>query len=97
MSSVYQPKRKELARVKVISSEEFSNNRGNYNYVGSVNRGFTNFVTTKRNKKTGQCSFVDDTSSLTKRTKNDITKFFSKHSNRQKGVVYLVVSNTKKK
>ena len=91
MSSVYQPKRKELAKVKVISSETYKKNRSAYKYVGSVNRGFTNFVTTMKNKNTGQCSFVEDTSSLTKRTKNDLTRFFSKDVNRHKSVAYLVV------
>ena len=71
MSSVYQPKRKELAKVKVVSSQYYGNNRGKYKLVGSVQRVCTNFVTTQRNNKTGKCTFVDDTSSLTKRTKND--------------------------
>ncbi len=91
MSNVYQPKRKELAKVKVVSSEFYKNNHKNYKYVGSVNRGFTNFVTTKKNKKTGQCSFIDDTSSLTKKTKNDLSRFFTSHVNRSKAVAYLVV------
>ena len=96
MSNVYQPKRKELALVKVVSSDTYNKNRSSLKYVGSVNRGFTSFVTTKRNKQTGQCSFIDDTSSLTKKTKNDITRFFSNKNNRSKGVAYLVVSNSKK-
>ena len=94
MSSVYQPKNKELAKVKVVSTQMYSANRSRYRYIGSVNRGFTNFVTTKRNLKTGQASYIDDTSSLTKRTKNEITNFFSNYSNRNKGVAYLVVPKT---
>ena len=90
MSSVYQPKRKELAKVKVMSSDSFNKNRKNYKYVGSINRGFTNFITTKRNKKNGICSFIDDTSSLTKKTKNELVRFFSSYTNRTKGVAYLV-------
>ncbi len=91
MSRNYQPKRKELAKVKVVSSEKYGKNRSNLKYVGSVNRGYPNFVTTKRNKKTGKCSFIDDTSSLTKKSKNELVKFFSDKENRNKGVAYLVV------
>lgn len=97
MSSVYQPKRKELAKVNVVSSETYNENKNNYSYVGSINRGFTNFITTKRNKKTGNCSFIDDTSSLTKRTKNEIVKFFANKNNRKKGVLYLVTPIKNKK
>lgn len=96
MSNVYQPKRKELAKVKVVSTQSYSENRNRYNFVGSVQRGYTAFVTTMRNKKTGKCRFVDDTSSLTKKTKGDIVKFFSNKDNRNKGVAYLVVEKTKK-
>ena len=91
MSSVYQPKRKELAKVKVVSSESYSNNRSKMRLVGSISRKHTNVVTTQRNKKTGVCSFIDDTSSLTKKTKNEVVKFFSHKQNERKDVVYLVV------
>lgn len=95
MSNSYQPKRKEYANVKVVSSDRYNLISKNYKYVGSVNRGFSSFITTKRNKDTGVCSFIDDTSSLTKKAKNDITKFFSKKENRNKGVAYLVVPKDK--
>ena len=95
MSNVYQPKRKELANVKVVSTQDYALNRSKYKYVGSVNRGFTNFITTKRNVKTGKATFIDDTSSLTKKTKNELSQFFSKYSNRNKGVAYLVVDKKK--
>ena len=78
MSNVYQPKRKELAKVKVISSGTYRNERSKYKFVGSVQRGYTAFVTTQKSQKTGKCSFIDDTSSLTKRTKNEIVRFFFK-------------------
>lgn len=91
MSSVYQPKRKELAKVKVVSSQSYGNNRIRYKLVGSVQRDCPNFVTTQRNRKTGKCSFVDDTSSLTKKTKNDLVKFFMNKENKRKDVAYLVV------
>lgn len=95
MSNVYQPKRKELANVKVVSSGTYRNERSKYKFVGSVQRGYTAFVTTQRNRETGKCAFVDDTSALTKRTKCDIVKFFSNKENQHKGVAYLVVDKTK--
>ena len=91
MSSVYQPKTKELAKVKVVSTEFYKNTRSNLKFVGSVSRNHTNFVTTQRNKKTGSSSFIDDTSSLTKRSKNELVKFFTNKNNRKKDVAYLVV------
>ena len=96
MSSVYQPKSKELAKVKVVSSQHYGNNRSRYKFVGSVSRNHTNFVTTQRNIKTGKCSFIDDTSSLTKRSKNELVKFFMDKDNRRKDVAYLVFPKTKK-
>ena len=95
MSSVYQPKRKELAKVKVISSDTYSKNRKNLNLVGSIQRCCTNFITTQRNPKTGKCTFIDDTSSLTKRSKNEVVKFFMDKQNKRKEVVYLVVPKEK--
>ena len=68
MSSVYQPKRKELAKVKVVSSTAYTNNRSRLRLVGSVQRSCPNFVTTQRNQKTGECTFINDTSALTKRS-----------------------------
>ncbi len=97
MSSIYQPKRKELAKVKVMSSENYSKNRKKLNLIGSIQRCCTNFITTQRNKKTGKCSFVDDTSSLTKRSKNDVVKFFMDKDNKNKEVVYLVVPKSTSK
>ena len=96
MSSSYQPKRKELAKVKAVSSESYSKNRKNLKFVGSIQRSCTNFITTKRNRKTGKCSFIDDTSSLTKRSKNEVVNFFLDKGNKRKDVVYLVVSKEKK-
>lgn len=94
MSSVYQPKRKEWANVKTVSSQHYGNNRSKYKFVGSVSRKHTNFVTTQRNVKTGKCTFIDDTSSLTRKTKNEIVKFFSSKENARKDVVYLVINKT---
>lgn len=95
MSSIYQPKRKELAKVKVVSTEHYKNNRSDLRFIGSVSRNYTNFITTKRNLKTGKSSFIDDTSSLTKRSKNELVKFFSDKNNRKKDVAYLVVPKQK--
>lgn len=96
MSSVYQPKTKELAKVKVVTSQTYSENRSKYKLVGSVQRTCANFVTTQRNRKTGKCSFIDDTSSLTKRTKNELVKFFMNKGNSNKTVAYLVTVRQKK-
>ena len=96
MSSTYQPKRKELAKVKVVSTEYYKNNRSELKLIGSVSRNHANFVTTKRNAETGQATFIDDTSSLTKRSKNELVKFFTNKNNRKKDVAYLVVSKLKK-
>ena len=97
MSSVYQPKRKELAKVKVVTSEYYKNNRKDVRLVGSVQRGFPNFITTQRNTKTGKMSFIDDTSSLTKSSKNALVVFFSNKNNSRKDVAYLVVPKETKK
>ena len=91
MSSSYQPKRKELAKVRVISTGDYNKNRSSFRFIGSVGRSLSNFVTTKKNLKTGKCSYVDDTSALTKRTKGDLVRFFSDKSNKRKDVAYLVV------
>lgn len=97
MSNVYQPKRKELANVKVISTETYKNNRSQLRLVGSIQRVVPNFVTTQKNKKTGKCTFIDDTSALTKKTKNELVQFFTKKENRKKDVAYLVVNKQPKK
>ena len=76
MSSAYQPKRKELAKVRVVSTDTYNKNRNKFRFVASIGRFFPNFITTKRNKNTGKCSYVDDSSSLTKKTKNDVVRFF---------------------
>ena len=96
MSSVYQPKRKELAKVKVVSSQTYKNNRSRLKLVGSVNRGYDSFITTQRNKTTGKCSYVDDTVALTKRSKNELVQFFMNKANKGKQVAYLVVPKTTK-
>lgn len=96
MSSVYQPKRKELAKVKVVSSQTYSQNRKKLKFIGSIQRPFSNFITTKRNAKTGKCTFIDDTSALTKRSKNELVNFFIDKQNKNKDVAYLVVPKEKK-
>ena len=96
MSRVFQPKTKELAKVRVISSSTYSEKRSRYNFVGLIKRGNTAFVTTQKNNKTCNCSFVDDTSSLTKKVKNDVVRFFSDKENKGKSVVYLVVPKEKR-
>lgn len=66
-------------------------------FVGSVQRGYTAFITTMRNRKMGKCSFIDDTSSLTKKSKNELVRFFSQKTNDNKKVAYLVVEKDKTK
>lgn len=95
MSSVYQPKRKELAKVKVISSGEYRQNKKKFKFIGEVRRGYTAFVTTQENRTTNQVSFIDDTYALTKRTKNELVQFFSNKFNTKKAVAYLVVDKQK--
>ena len=95
MSSVYQPKNKELAKVSVVSSKEYDKNKQKLRFVGSINKVMPNFVTTKRNKNTGKCTYIEDTTALTKRTKGEVVKFFSRKENRDKKVLYLVVPKTK--
>lgn len=97
MSNVYQPKRKELAKVKVVSSNDYANNRRKLRFIGSVQRSCSNFITTQRNQKTGKCSFLDDTSSLTKRSKNELVQFFMDKKNKGRSVAYLVVPKTQQR
>ena len=97
MSRRFQKKTKELATVKVVSSDNYSKNRKDLKFVGSVQRGYTNFITTKRNKVTGKCSYIDDTSSLTKKSKNEVVNFFMDKKNKRKEVAYLVIPKEKKK
>jgi len=94
MSSVYQPKNKELANVRVCTSEHYSNNKSSLKVVGRVKRGLSAFILTPA-KKTGSVGFVDNTSSLTKRAKNELVRFFDNPSNTKKTYAYLVVPKTK--
>ena len=50
MSSAYQPKRKELAKVRVVSTDAYNKNRNKFRFVASIGRFFSNFITTKRKK-----------------------------------------------
>lgn len=95
MSSVYQPKNKELAKVSVVSTKEYDKSKQKLRFIGSINKGMPNFITTKRNKSTGKCSYIEDTTALTKRTKGEVVKFFSRNENRRKEVLYLVVPKQK--
>ena len=91
MSSVYQPKRKELAKVSVISTKEYDKNKKKLRFIGSINKRIPNFITTKRNKNTGVSSYIEDTVALTKRTKKEIVRFFTCKGNQNKEVLYLVI------
>jgi len=77
--------------------QTYNDNRSKLKFIGRIKRGYTSFITTQANKKNGKCSFVDDTSSLTKRAKNDVVKFFSNKINEKKQCAYLVVEKDKTK
>lgn len=96
MSSSYQPKTKELAKVRVVSTEHYNKNRSKFKFVGAIGRPLLNFVTTKRNKNTGKSTYVDDTSSLTKKAKGEVVSFFTDRQNKNKDVAYLVVPKQNK-
>lgn len=51
MSNVYQPKRKELAKVKVVSSQYYGNNRQKLKFIGSISRHHTNLLRQKETQK----------------------------------------------
>lgn len=79
MSRKYQPKTKEYAQVKVVSSDDVYNKDGKLkkgiSLVGKIDRDLPNVVITV-NKKTHKTKFVEDTCNLTKKTKGEIVDFF---------------------
>ncbi len=95
--SRYQPKNKNLNVVEVMSSAEYNEHFKTHNLVGVVRRGLSSFITSTRNVKTGKILFKEDTSSLTKRTKNQLVNFFQDNENEGKNFAYLVVKKDLKK
>lgn len=93
MSRKFQGKNKDLVNLQVVSSKEVwtKNKQGNYVFnkkydiYGKVDKGTSSFVTTT-NTKGKNNRFVEDTSKLPKRVKNDIVK----HLYNKNKVAYLV-------
>ena len=94
MSRKYQPKTKEYAQVKVISSSQaYVNNKLNPNdeFIGKIDRDMPNMVI-KVNREGQKTKFVEDTCNLTKKTKGEIVDFFknnktSKGNSRKKAYI----------
>lgn len=105
MSSTYSKNKKELAGVKVISSKEaFEKRNKKYvlsaekSFIGKVEMAMPNIVL-KTNKKLGKTGFVEDVSSLPKRTKEELVNhFYDDKGNRNKNqVAYLIRTDKKTK
>ncbi len=104
MSSTFSKNKKELAGVKVVSSKdvwEKKNNKfrikQNVNVVGKVELPLSNFVlkANNENRKTG---YIEDVSSLPKRTKNEIVNhFYDNAGKRNKNTVAYLIRTDKKK
>ena len=94
MSSPYQPNNKRFAKVQVVTAEHYRDHKETLEAVGRVRRGMSSFVITPERKK-GNAGFVEDSSALTKKTKNEIVRFFDRPENQTKQSVYLVVPKSK--
>lgn len=93
MSRKFQEKNKDLVNVSVVSADKvWVKNKGkpvlnkDLDIYGKVEKGFDCFVTST-NLKGSNHKFVENTSNLNKRTKNEIV---NKFMNENKKVVYLV-------
>lgn len=94
MSSPYQPKNKRFSNVTVVTAEEYNRNKSTLQAVGRIRRGMSTFVITPE-KRRGSAGFVEDATALTKKTKNEIVRFFDRPENQTKQSVYLVVPKSK--
>lgn len=94
MSREIQVKNKDLVNLEIKKSKDVwkKNRKGNYvlsdefDYFGKVDKGLSAFVT-MTNRKGQNSKFVEDTSILTKKTKNEIVSALTDRNTR---VVYLV-------
>lgn len=94
MSRVLQPKNKDIVKLEVKKSKDVwkkdKNNKyvlkDEYDYFGKIDKGLSAFVT-MTNKKGINTQFVENTSSLPKKTKNEIVKVLTDKNTK---VVYLV-------
>ncbi|MGI5927922.1 MAG: hypothetical protein ACOX8A_12240 [Thermacetogeniaceae bacterium] len=100
MSRVFSKNNKELASLQIISSDEVwqVNKKGKavlsnkYKFLGKIDRAVPNFIL-KANNPNRKNYFIDDTSSLPKRTKSKIVDFFLNNKTvkgNKRRVVYLV-------
>lgn len=104
MSSTFSKNKKELAGVKVVSSKDVWEKKNNkyrikqdVNVVGKVELPLSNFVlkANNENRKTG---YIEDVSSLPKRTKNEIVNhFYDNTGKRNKNTVAYLIRTDKKK
>lgn len=94
MSRVLQTKNKDLVNLVVKQSKDVWHKNSNgkyvlnnkYDYYGKVEKGTSAFVV-RTNLDGTSAKFVDDTSNLSKKTKNEIVKSISNGTTK---VVYLV-------
>lgn len=102
MSRNFQSKNKDLVNLRVVSAKDVwqKNRNGSYSYrkdmqvFGKVDKGTSAFVTNTNNRGTNN-RFIEDTSKLPKRVKNDIVKQL--YQSPKTRVAYLVVEeNTRK-
>ena len=106
MSNIFSKYQKELSGVKVVSKNKIfiKNKNGTtvknkkYDVIGKVCIDMPNIIL-KANKKGNKTAFIEDTSSLTKKTKSDIIDFFfTKQGVRNnKTTAYLVRTDNKSK
>lgn len=103
MSSTYSKNKKELSGVKVVPAFyvwEKSNKkfflRRDVDIVGKVELPLSNFVL-KANNENRQTGYIEDVSSLTKRTKNELVNhFYDKTGKRTKNTVAYLIRTDKK-
>lgn len=99
MSNIFSKYQKELAGVRVASSNEVWLHTKNgrpylnpkYDVIGKVTCEFPNFIL-KANKKGCKTGYIEDTSALTKITKSELVDYFhTKKGNRnRRTTAYLV-------
>lgn len=94
MSRPFREKNKDLVKLEVVSAKEVwtKNKKGkpvlrkDINIYGRIEKGFSSYVTST-NMKGSTHKFVENFSSLNKKTKNAIV---NKFNNEKKKVVYLI-------
>ena len=97
MARKNQEKNKDLCNIKVITSDVawekgYKSLRKDLNFFGRVEKGSSAFVSNPNLKGTND-RYVDDFSSLNKKTKSEIVKKFK---NEKRKVVYLIKEEPKK-